>query len=177
MTATGAIAPTGWMSNARDGPTDAASPSATRRRTGQVLVPCAAWASEVPLALELPARPQRSQSMRTTAETRRANVSRFASLACNLFCRPREETPGARKREARTPAGRPASPGRTLSLRADPHGAPSDMLPDHRLRQVAIAHALAPASARIPLLCGMAPLMPRRNIALRALALRRLPGA
>jgi hypothetical protein len=26
-------------------------------------------------------------------------------------------------------------------------------------------------------LCGMAPLMPRRNIALRALALRRLPGA
>ena len=58
--------------------------------------------------------------------------------------------PGAPKREARTPARRPASPGRTLSLRADPRGGPSDMLPDHRLRQVAMAPALAPASARIP---------------------------
>jgi hypothetical protein len=28
----------------------------------------------------------------------------------------------------------PASPERTLSLRAEPRGAPSDMLPDHRLR-------------------------------------------
>ena len=74
-----------------------------------------------------------------------------ASLARNLFCLPfrgRRGDDGRAEREARTLA-RPASPGRTLSLRADPRGAPPDMLPDHRLRQ------------DIPHLWGIAPLMPR----------------
>ena len=46
-------------------------------------------------------------------------------------------TSGRQERAARTPAGHPASLGRTLSQRAEPRGAPSDMLTDHRARQPA----------------------------------------
>ena len=67
-----------------------------------------------------------------------------------------------------TPARRPASPGRTLSLRADPRGAPSDMLSDHQLRQVTMAPALAPPSAHVPFCAEWRAHATRRNIALRA---------
>ena len=68
--------------------------------------------------------------------TRGARTMRRAQSVLPPVPRPAGRKPtGRAETGGKDACGRPASPGRTLSLRADPRGAPSDMLSDPRLRQ------------------------------------------